>query len=49
MFTAGHRTNKDTNRVEIHVFRGANDEANNFAPWGYVVRQPIDGAIHDFR
>lgn len=42
MTTAGHRTNKDKNLVEIRVFRGANDEINNFAPWGYVIRQPVD-------
>lgn len=31
----------DKNRVEIKVYRGANNEEEEYAPWGFVVRQPI--------
>lgn len=30
------------NRVEIKVYRGANNEKENYAPWGFVIRQPLN-------
>lgn len=35
------------NRVEIQVYRGANNEKENYAPWGFVVRQPLDDPNHN--
>lgn len=42
--STGQRTNRnrERNRIEVRVFRGANNEVDNFAPWGYVIRQPAD-------
>lgn len=40
--STGRRANRDKNRVEIRVFRGANNEVDKFAPWGYVIREPVD-------
>lgn len=34
-------TRSDKNRVEIKVYRGANNEEEEYAPWGFVVRQPL--------
>lgn len=31
-------------RVQIRVYRGPNNEHENFAPWGYYVRQPADSS-----
>lgn len=33
---------KRRNRVEIQVFRGANNEEEQYAPWGFIIRQPSD-------
>lgn len=37
---------KRVNRVQIQVFRGANNEEEQYAPWGFVVRQPADTNYH---
>lgn len=36
------RTANRKNRVEIQVFRGPNNEEEQYAPWGYIIRQPSD-------
>lgn len=33
---------KRKNRVQIQVYRGPNNEEEQYAPWGYIVRQPSD-------
>lgn len=38
---------KSKNRVEIQVYRGANNEKEDYAPWGFIVRQPIDDPKYD--
>lgn len=34
------------NRVHIQVFRGPNNEDEQYARWGYIVRQPTDTNYH---
>lgn len=41
------RSQSDRNRVEIKVYRGANNEEEEYAPWGFVVRQPLRAANPD--
>lgn len=39
----GKRSAKESqNRVHIQVFRGPNNEEQEYAAWGFVVRQPAD-------
>lgn len=35
------------NRVEIQVYRGANNEKEDYAQWGFLVRQPSSGLHHN--
>lgn len=39
--TSHTRLNRKS-RVEIQVFRGANNEEEQYAPWGFIIRQPSD-------
>lgn len=33
---------EENERVQIRVYHGSDDLFQNYAPWGYFVRQPVD-------